>query len=152
VLALKRLGEVLVPLPSIEEQRRIVGQIDLLVERISEVGRLRSESLARASSYTWAVCEQYFAAVASSYQLKVLDEVVEQSRGISYGIVQTGREFDGGIPTLRAGDVQWFKVRVTGIKRVDPQVRSRPLFNRRAHYAAMVLILLRCVAVSARRQ
>jgi type I restriction enzyme S subunit len=123
-LGVDKLATIQVPLPSIEEQRRIVGRIQALSERLSEAKQLRKDAVAAASSYTWAVCEKCLTAAASSYQLEVLDELVDKSRGISYGIVQTGREFDGGVPTIRAGDLQWFKVRVTGIKRVDPQVEK----------------------------
>jgi type I restriction enzyme S subunit len=45
---------------------------------------------------------------------------VDRERGISYGIVQTGKEYDGGVPTLRAGDLQWFHADIKNAKRVDP--------------------------------
>ena len=124
VLALKRLPEVQVPLPPIDEQWLIENKIEAQAVRITEAQRLRRDAEANASSYTWAICEKYFKAIGSRYQVRVLEELVDQNRGISYGIVQTGREVEGGVPTLRAGDLQWFGVRTTGIKKVDPHIEK----------------------------
>jgi type I restriction enzyme, S subunit len=45
VLSLKRIPEVIIPLPSVEEQRRIVGRIEELAGKIAEARGLRERSI-----------------------------------------------------------------------------------------------------------
>ena len=48
VLSLKRISEVMVPLPSLPEQRRVVERIETLSTLISEAHRLREETVTEA--------------------------------------------------------------------------------------------------------
>ena len=50
--------------------------------------------------------------------------LVDPDRGISYGVVQTGDDVEGGIPTLRAGDLRWFAVNTKSVKRVAIELAS----------------------------
>lgn len=59
-----------------------------------------------------------------------LSLLVDQDRGIPYGIVQTGDDTDGGINTIRCGDVLPFKVRSSNLKRVDKNIEKNYIRTR----------------------
>lgn len=50
--------------------------------------------------------------------------VCDDHRGIPYGIVQTGDPVDGGVPTVRCGDIKRFSVDLAGLKLVDPNISA----------------------------
>ena len=113
-----------IPLPSIEEQERIAIKIDAVAKKVDSARRIRKFTTRSAQSLIGSVCEFYLTKWHSIAKSQPLQQLVEPKRGISYGIVQTGAEFEGGVPTLRAGDLHWFGVRTLGIKKVDPSLEK----------------------------
>jgi type I restriction enzyme S subunit len=109
-------------LPSFEEQARIIVIIENLAALISEATRLRVEATEQAEGLFFAGCEKVLHDLERRVSCVPLRELVDKKRGISYGIVQTGRDTDDGIPTLRAGDLRWFAVGLKDIKRVSPDI------------------------------
>ena len=124
-LKAKRLLPIPIPLPPLEEQRRIVARIEELAGRIEEARRLRKEAVEEAEALLFAACEDALLRVERRSQSRQLIELVDSKRGISYGIVQTGHHQDGGIPTLRAGDLRWFDVETQEVKHVAPGLAAR---------------------------
>lgn len=122
VLALKRLPEVMVPLPPRAEQCRIIARVESLASSIGQAKQLRFESTSQSANLLSASCENMLNRARSSGPIRKLSSLVNPDRGISYGIVQTGAEYEGGVPTLRAGDLQWFRVNTDRVKRVDPKI------------------------------
>lgn len=59
------------------------------------------------------------------WKLYALEQLVESSRGIPYGIVQTGEAQDDGIPTIRCGDVKPLLVDTKSLKRVLPEIEEK---------------------------
>ena len=57
-------------------------------------------------------------------------DVVDQGRGISYGVVLTGCPNEEGVATLRAGNLQKFRVLTSNVKRVDPEIEAKYLRTR----------------------
>jgi type I restriction enzyme S subunit len=53
-----------------------------------------------------------------------LDQLVEPSRGISYGIVQPGKDDPGGVPIVRVTDVRNGQVDTNGVLRVAQDIES----------------------------
>lgn len=111
-----------IPLPPLEEQRRIIARIEGLASKVNEAKLRRGESDLETTSLFPAACEIALRRATSLADPRPLSSLVEPDRGISYGIVQTGAECPGGVPTLRAGDLQWFRVNTVGIKSVDPTI------------------------------
>ena len=62
--------------------------------------------------------------MSRQWETKTLAELVGD-RGITYGIVQPGSEFEGGVPLIRAGDISGGKVETTELKRVDPEIEAK---------------------------
>lgn len=53
-----------------------------------------------------------------------LDGLCDATRGIPYGIVKTGDEVEGGVPTVRCGDIKNFQIDRSGLKTVDPELHE----------------------------
>lgn len=70
-----------------------------------------------------------------------LEQVCHQSRGIPYGIIQTGKQFDGGVPTVRCGDIKNFGIDLSILKQVDPVIASE--YERTRLKGGEVLIAIR---------
>jgi type I restriction enzyme S subunit len=112
------------PLPSIEEQSRIVGKIDAIAGKLSKARDIRVQAEQAAQSLIWSICEFYLKKCSAIAAPQPLQRLVDPDRGISYGVVQTGKEYDGGVPTLRAGDLRWFALKTDNIKKVDPAIEE----------------------------
>lgn len=61
VLAIKRLPEVMVPLPPLGEQRCIVARIEELAAKVSEARRLRDDATAKLTHFIRAADGRFFA-------------------------------------------------------------------------------------------
>lgn len=59
------------------------------------------------------------------WKLYALEQLVESSRGIPYGVVQTGEAQDDGIPTIRCGDVKPLFVETEALKKVHPEIEEK---------------------------
>ncbi len=109
-----------VPLPPLEEQRRIVAILDEAFEGLS---RARANAEANLQSAR-ELFESYSGAVFSegrhgwkSYQLEAL---VDPDCSLSYGIVQPGDEVASGLPIVRPTDLGHRTISLNGLKRIDP--------------------------------
>jgi type I restriction enzyme S subunit len=74
---------------------------------------------ALVESFKQAVIDQVFSPLSCSTPLKAL---VDQERGIPYGIIQTGKHEPNGVPTVRAGDIKRFSLLKDGLKRVSREI------------------------------
>jgi type I restriction enzyme, S subunit len=70
-----------------------------------------------------------------------LECLTDAQRGIPYGIVLTGDPVEGGVPTVRCGDIKSFEIDVDGLKRVSPTVAQE--FDRTRLTGGEVLIAIR---------
>ena len=63
--------------------------------------------------------------VATDWPCIALGELVDQQRGISYGIVQPGSETPNGVPILRVNDIHDGRVQPQGFMRVSPEIEAK---------------------------
>jgi type I restriction enzyme, S subunit len=124
-LKAKRLLKIPIPLPPLSEQRRIVAKIDALAAQIEEARELRQKAEDITATFVFSSCEAFLTESEKSYPTEQLNRLVHEGRGISYGVVQSGQDVEGGVPTLRAGNVHWFSCRTNDVKRVAPEI-ERP--------------------------
>jgi len=110
------------PAPPMEQQRRTVAQIEGLAAGIDEARAVRFDSIVQTETLIFRFCEKFLTDLEQEHPCLPLIDLVDQNRGISYGIVQTGTPVDGGVKTLRAGDVNWFTCNTKDIKQVDPSI------------------------------
>ena len=127
-----------IPLPPMEEQSRIIAKIDVIAEKLSQAKSIRVQAENAAQSLIWSICEFYLKKCTTIADSQPLQLLVEPDRGISYGVVQTGKEHDGGILTLRAGDLRWFALKTDNIKKVDPAIEE-PYRRTRLHGGELLL-------------
>jgi type I restriction enzyme, S subunit len=116
--------ELEIPLPGPEEQDRIADKIDAIASKVAQMRKRREEAEQADQSLIWSVCDEYLRRSTRLAEPEPLIRLVDPSRGISYGVVQTGLECEDGIPTVRAGDLQWFHVSTDSLKKVDPAVEK----------------------------
>ena len=124
VLSLKRIPGVMVPLPPLSEQQQVNKRIALISAEIREATKLRQQSAEQARQLLFSCCEGALQRCEKKFPGESLRTLVEPDRGISYGVVQTGSDVEGGIPTLRAGDLRWFAVNTKTLKRVATELAS----------------------------
>jgi type I restriction enzyme, S subunit len=58
------------------------------------------------------------------WQVALLSDLVEPSRGISYGIVQPGTHVSGGVPIVRVSDVRGGRIAVDDPLRVAENIEA----------------------------
>lgn len=62
--------------------------------------------------------------IPSSWSFHCLSDLVDNDRDIPYGVVQTGKVYQGGVPTVRCGDVKFLEIDVSNLKTIDPQIEE----------------------------
>lgn len=117
--------DLTIPLPSIPEQRHIVARIDDILSYITMAQELRAKSQEEALKIFTAAIESIYSNHQSLYKSHILNDLVDPHRGISYGVVQLGEQVDGGVPTLRAGDLKQFSISAENVKTIAPEIAAR---------------------------
>ncbi|RFZ81525.1 hypothetical protein D0Y60_23905 [Shinella sp. WSJ-2] len=119
-----KLASLEIPLPPLDEQKRIAAILD----KADQLRQKRRQAIALLESLTQSIFLEMFGdpiGNPNGFEAVELDGLVDRKRGISYGIVQRGGEFSGGIQVLRIGDILDGEVRIDGLVRTDPQIASK---------------------------
>ena len=112
-----------IPLPPIDEQRRIVARIKECLERVEEVESLRRASSRDMAVLRSAVFADYVDALRANHLNKsVLGDVVTDCK---YGTSQKATSNGSGCPVLRMGNIQDGRLDVNDLKYVDLTDRER---------------------------
>jgi type I restriction enzyme, S subunit len=111
-----------IPLPPLDEQRRIVHRIEELATKIGEVHDLRAQSSLGLDLLMTAAITR---ALDGSWQRVQLQEAVNSDRPITYGIVQAGEHVEGGIPYIRVSDMAKPNLTLQGMLRTSPDIAAR---------------------------
>ncbi|MHB8482185.1 MAG: restriction endonuclease subunit S [Nitrospiria bacterium] len=129
-LKAKRLLPIPIPLPPLLEQKQIAAWIEKVVVKIDMARGLRCQAAEINNIVFIAAMDQIAKDLDNRYDAQPIIDIVEPKRGISYGVVLTGTPYENGVPTLRAGDLQRFKVLLNNVKTIDPEVEGRYLRTR----------------------
>ena len=122
-LSLSQLGELRVPLPPLEEQRRIAAILD----QAETLRTQRRTALALLDSLTQSLFLDMFGdpvANPKGWPFTRLDQLVRQDDSINYGVVQPGDALDGGVPLVRVGDVVDGNFDPAALKRIDAAIEQ----------------------------
>lgn len=124
------------PLPPLPEQRRIAAILD----QADVLRRLRRQSLSRLSNLRKAAFD---AAFKNQERLEAvpLSDVVAPGTIVTYGIVQAGEEFAGGVPYIRTGDIKDGVIRSEDLRHTDPAIAAR--FDRSKVRAGEIVMSIR---------
>ena len=119
----KDVAEQEIDLPPIEEQRRIAAVLDAA----DALRAKRRQAIAKLDTLTQSIFIDMFGgpAEADRWPTSQLGSVVADGTKVTYGIVQAGDEFDGGVPYVRTGDIVGGKISVDGLRRTDPAIAKK---------------------------
>ena len=132
---LGKLRALEVPLPPLNEQRRIAAILDHANAHRAK----RRRVLAHLGALTGSIFHAMFA--QSAWPQEPLSAVVQPGTIVTYGIVQAGDEFDGGIPYIRTGDIVAGEIVTAGLRRTDPSIAAR--FQRSAVTTGDIVMSIR---------
>ena len=105
----KWLKEVNIPLPDADKQQEIVDTLD----KISELIALRKAQLAKLDQLVKSRFIELFGDTKTNecqWNTLPLHKVLESGSSVSYGIVQTGDDIEGGVPVFRPIDIAGGKI------------------------------------------
>ncbi len=123
-LSLGQIGALRVPLPPLDEQRRIAAILD----KADALRRMRKRSLELLDTLTQSIFLEMFGQ-APAEELALRD-VVRSGTIVTYGIVQAGPEFSAGVPYIRTGDLVDGEIQVGQLRRTDPTIADKFLRSR----------------------
>jgi len=129
-----------VPVPAWDEQIQIArfldhetARIDALIEEQQRLIELLKEK--RRALISQAVTKgldptvlmknsgvEWLGLVPSHWDVKQLKHVVDPNTSITYGIVQAGPEFEGGVPYIRTSDMSGEELPVSGYPLTSPEI------------------------------
>lgn len=112
------LKDLEIPLPPLPVQEAIVNILDRFAEYAAE---LQAELQARQQQY------QYYRNLLLSFEdnntrVLQLQQCVSDDCSMSYGIVQPGDDYCGGVPVIRPVDLSKRIIHVQGIKTIKPEL------------------------------
>lgn len=113
-----------VPLPPLAEQRRIAAILD----EANGLRATRREAIAKYDHLLQSVFLEMFGDPMSNpkgWPVKTLAETVNDGTIVTYGIVQAGEEYPGGVPYVRTGDIVGGQIKIDGLRRTNPALASK---------------------------
>jgi len=124
-LRAKRLLSIRVPLPPVTKQQQTVSFIEKITKKTREAQYLSEQTQIMCNGILYSYLDDILGRLKRRFHSTTLNSLVDPTRGISYGVVQTGRNYEEGIPTLRAGDIRWFRIVTDNLKKVHPSIEAR---------------------------
>jgi type I restriction enzyme S subunit len=113
------VNEMEIPLPPLDEQRRIAAILD----QADGLRAARQQSLLQLEALGGSLFTEMFGSLEC--QTAQLSEVVRPGTIVTYGIVQAGAEYDGGVPYIRTGDIVDGAIRTTGLRHTAPAIAAK---------------------------
>jgi type I restriction enzyme S subunit len=133
-----KLAEVIIPLPPLETQRRIVARLDALLAEVAEARRLHAEIVADTGRVMDAAVSQAFDdGIRSGWKWTTVGDLMVGKP--QYGTSQKPNSDRRGVPVLRMGNIQDGELDFSHLKYVDlplPEIekyrlrRNDLVFNR----------------------
>ena len=109
------------PLPPLDEQRRIAEVLDTIGETIHATERVISkkvmelQGLARYLIADFSPCQEW--------ETRQLSQWTKSNRPITYGIVQAGPHIPDGVPYIRTGDMET-ELRIDNLMRTSEKIAN----------------------------
>ena len=121
-LHLEEIREVEIPVPPLAEQQRIVGLLDEAFEGLATAKANAEKNLQNARALFESHLQSVFTQRGPGWVETTLEEVVDEDCTLSYGIVQPGNDYPGGLPVVRPTDLTVKAITLDGLKRIDPKL------------------------------
>jgi type I restriction enzyme S subunit len=113
--------QVSVPLPPLEEQKRIAAILD----QADALRRLRARALDRLNSLGQAIFHEMFGGPevpVGDWGYAPLESFVHHEDRINYGVVQPGDHDPNGVPIIRVADLTSPIIDLDQVKRISPEI------------------------------
>lgn len=113
-----------IPVPPLAEQRRIaavLGKADALRTK-------RCAALVQLDTLTQAIFLDLFGDPITNpkgWPTRQLHEVAKAGAIVTYGIVQAGEEYPGGVPYIRTGDIVDGEILQSDLRHTNPEIAAR---------------------------
>jgi type I restriction enzyme S subunit len=117
----KYLENLKIPLPPLEEQRRIAAILD----KASTIKQQSAKASALAESLCIARLEQLVATNETLLVARRLEDLCILGAPITYGILQPGPNLDGGIPYVRPSEIKNSRIDIKSLKRTSPEIAAK---------------------------
>ena len=120
-VSLNYLRNFCINLPKIEEQNRIVAELDLLSGIIDK----KKEQLKAYDQLAQSIFYTMFGDPIDNpkgWETNILENIVSRDCSISYGIVQPGNEIENGVPVVRPVDLVNPIVTRQGLKQIEKRI------------------------------
>lgn len=119
----KKAAKIPIPIPPLDEQRRIVAEIEKQFTRL-ETGVATLQSMrAKLRRYKAAVLQA--ALDGHNWPRIRLAKLVEEGAKVLYGILQPGPEVTDGVPYVRPTEIVRDKVQLGSIRRTSKTIAAR---------------------------
>ena len=122
-LNLGRCEKLRLPLPPLEEQRRIAAILD----QAETLRTQRRAALSQLDSLTQSIFLDMFGDPVTNpngWSFVRLDQLVRADDTINYGVIQPGDALDEGVPLVRVGDVVDENFDPQSLKRIAPSIEA----------------------------
>lgn len=123
-LNIGRCEDMEIPLPPLDEQRRIAAILD----QAEELCAKRRAAVGLLNQLPQAIFLEMFGDPTSNpmgWSVRDLKDVVREGTIVTYGIVQAGEEYPGGVPYIRTGDIVDGAIKLTGLRHTNPVIASK---------------------------
>lgn len=122
--SIDKIRELPIPLPSLDEQRRIAAILD----QADELRRTRRLALDKLNELPQAIFYDMFGDPIDNpngYPTLPLETLIDDSRGISYGIVQRGLDQTHGVNVFRISDIEDGRITTTALKKTTVAIAAK---------------------------
>lgn len=119
-----KLGALLIPIPSLTEQRRIVSILGDAFDSIATAKTNAEKNLQNVRALFESYLQAVFTQRGEGWVEKPLADVADSNCSLSYGIVQPGEEYPDGLPVVRPIDLTKKVIQAEGLKRIDPALAA----------------------------
>lgn len=123
-LKFRDLGELTVPLPEIDKQKRIVAVLDQAFAALDRARAQAEANLSDAAELFENSLTELFDNLSNQIGSTPLAKAVHEDCKLSYGIVQPGSEMPMGLPIVRPVDLKQRLIALDGLKRISPERAS----------------------------
>lgn len=120
-LNIEIVENITIPLPDLSEQRRIAGEL----EKADELRRTRRYALELTETFLPAAFLELFGDPIDNHHgfpIEPLEDLIQPTRPISYGILMPGPDVPNGVPYIRVTDIQDGRVVTALVRRTTPEI------------------------------